>query len=422
MLNYEVAYIATNLIYVLSVNKLLEGFFNYEKQNKLCKNVILILFFIVISIVIFITRIPIIIFSINICFVFGLTLCYDTSFQKKLIYSSLICSLILALEVALSMIIGFTNLTAMNNSDFNSIGGLLIIRVVLLIVSYLIGRYTISRKKDFIIPKIYYIMFSIVLTGTLYLFISSLESYYITITDIFINGFILLAVNITMIVIDEKIYNSLLLSNEKIILEQQNTAYENQMDIITQSTETMRLLKHDFKNHLLMLNNMNETNQNDEAKMYINQIITDMDQGAFCTSGNFVIDSILNFKLRALNNQGVNLSISVNVQQTVNILAYDLTAILSNLLDNAITATMKSKEKILEIGISTKFDNLIILIDNSFDGKIIEENGELKTTKPFNASHGLGLISVKKNLEKYDGDLKISYTTDMFSVSVIIPY
>lgn len=422
MLNYETAYILTNFIYIFSVNKLITAFFHFDKKNKITSNIILTVFFIIISGIIFINRMPIMIFSINVCFIFSLTFVYDTSFQKKLICSSLICSLILALESVVSIMIGFTNLSAMSNSEFDSIGGLIANRVILMIISHYLNKYFISTKNNIAIPKLYYLMFTIVLTGTLYLFISSLESNHLTITDVFINGFILLSVNFTMIVTDEKIYNSLLFANEKSKLEQQNIAYENQIDIIHQSIEATRLLKHDFKNHLLMLDKMYETKKNDEAKGYINQVLSGMEHGAFSNSGNFIIDSILNFKLRAINEQNIKLSISINVPQSTNILAHDLTIILGNLLDNAITAISKTNEKILKIAISAKLDNLIILIDNSYDGKIIDENGDFKTTKPFKASHGLGLPSVKKTLANYEGDIQTDYTSDMFSVSVIIPY
>ena len=421
MLNYETIYVTTSLIYIFSVNKLLEAFFCSDKQNKLARNIILPIFFLIISIMIFITRVPIVGFITNAILIFTLTLSYDTTFQKRLIYSSLTLSLGFVIELIFAVIYGYTDLSALQNSTFSSISGLIITRTILMIVAYLVNRYRISTKKHLAIPKLYYLAFSIVLTGTSYLFIASLGSNHITIDNIFLSGFILLAVNITMIVVDEKIYNSLIVSNEKKIVEQQNIAYENQLDLINQSIESMRLLKHDLKNHLIMLNEMYESNKTDDAKKYMNKIIFNMDNGVLCNSENFVIDSIINFKLHSIK-KDVNISLSINVPHTINILAHDLTIILGNLLDNAITAALTSSEKILEISISTKFDNLIILIDNSFDGKIIEENGELKTTKPFRSSHGLGLKSVKNTLEQYGGELRIEYTTDMFSISVIIPY
>lgn len=66
--------------------------------------------------------------------------------------------------------------------------------------------------------------------------------------------------------------------------------------------------------------------------------------------------------------------------------------------------------------------NLIILINNSYDGKIINENGEIKTTKIYKSGHGLGIKSIRNILEKYDGEMRINYNNDTFSTSIIIPY
>jgi sensor histidine kinase regulating citrate/malate metabolism len=37
-------------------------------------------------------------------------------------------------------------------------------------------------------------------------------------------------------------------------------------------------------------------------------------------------------------------------------------------------------------------------------------------------NHGIGIPSIKKSLENYDGEIRIEYTETVFSVSVIIPY
>ena len=103
-------------------------------------------------------------------------------------------------------------------------------------------------------------------------------------------------------------------------------------------------------------------------------------------------------------------------------MANDLTTILANLLDNSIIASTKSKQKILNIRISSKMDNLIIFIDNSYEGNIIVENGKFKTTKHVKSNHGLGIKSIENVLLKYNGEMRASYTTNLFSTSVIIPY
>ena len=419
---YEQVYIITNIIYIFAIYKLFHVFFDKTACDNKIKIITLSMYFIALSAGIFITRIPIITLLINLVFLFITSFSYKSSLQKKLIATSCIYSLILIIELTTQVFFGFVELSGMKDSTVNSISILIFLRVIILIIAYLMSRYRNSFKKDHNIPKIYYSAFSVVLFGTLYLFISLLENENITINHIIVNATVLIIVNITMIIIDEKIYNAIISENEKNILKQQNSAYENQTEIINQSTEAIKILKHDFKNHLIMLSNLYLNSKSEEIEPYINNLLGTIENELFSNSNNFVIDSIINFKLRNLENTGMKIYVDVSVPQTVNIMAYDLTTILANLLDNAIISSKKSEQKIIDIKISSKMDNLIILIDNSYDGNIIVENGKFKTTKHFKSNHGLGIMSVEKVLMKYDGEITTEHTSNIFFTSVIIPY
>lgn len=419
---YELIYILTNIIYVLTINKLFTIFFYKESCNLKVKNLVCFLYLITLGVIIFITRIPIIMLFVNILFLFLISLSYKSSFQKKIFSISFIYSIVLIIELISSASFGFFELSGLKDSTFNSVYILIFTRIISLVIVYLISKYKNSLKSEYNIPKIYYLAFFIILFGTLYLFVFGLDNQNITMKHIIISGSVLILVNITMIFIDEKIYKSIIIENEKSILKQQNEALQNQMEIINQSSENIRLLKHDFKNHILMLENLYKGDKSDEINIYINNLLGSIEKETFSNTNNFVIDSILNFKMRSIKNSDIKLSMDINVPITINILAHDLTTILANLLDNAITACENSKDKILNIKINSKMNNLIILINNSYDGKIICENGKFKTTKIYKSGHGLGLTSVKKILEKYDGEMRINYTSDTFSTSVIIPY
>lgn len=393
---YNISYISTNGIYIFSIYKLFQIFFSEDNCNKKVKKIILSTYFVGLSLIIFVTRIPIILLFVNLFFLFCISLTYRSSFQKKIIYVSLIYSITLTIELLLSVLFGFIDLSGTSNSTFNSVSILIFIRVMILSLAYFANKYVKLLKKEYKIPKMYYTLYFVVLFGSLYLFICGISSENVTIERIIISGIVLITVNITMILIDEKIYNAIILEHDQNILRQYNESLENQMEIINQSTEAIRLLKHDFKNHLIMLYSLNENCKQDEIKSYINTILGNIENESFSNSGNFVIDSIINFKLRNIKSLDIKILIDINIPITINILAYDLTAILGNILDNAITACKESNEKILEIKISSKMDNLIILMSNSHDGKIINENGNLKTTNQYKNNHGLGIKSVKK--------------------------
>lgn len=213
---YEIVYILTNILYLFAINKMLNFMFDKEECIEKSKKIIFILYYVILSGLIFITRVPIAIFAINIVFLSLLTLCYKSSVQRKIMSVVLIYSVGLVIELISSAILGFVEFSGFKDSTCNSITIIIFVRVVTLVVVYLITRYKKSLKNSYKIPKVYYLTFATVLFGTLYLFIAQLESQSLTISKLVISGTILIIVNVTMIIIDDKIYNSIVTENEKI--------------------------------------------------------------------------------------------------------------------------------------------------------------------------------------------------------------
>lgn len=421
MLGYEIVYIVTSPLISFAVYKLLHTFFDKQISKKRTEFISFFCYTVLLSAMIFVTRVPLIMLTFNLVSIFLLSFNYKSFIQKKIVVTSLIYSILLLIEIIVSVGVGVLDISIYENSPFTSVIGLILIRIVTMIATYLLSRYKNSNIKDYPLTSIYYLAFTVVLFGTLYLFVTSLENDSLTVYSVIISGIILIVVNITMIIIDEKIYNALLETNEKRILKQQNIAYEKQAEIINESIESIKALRHDMKNHIMMLNEMYKSNKNHEIEIYIGKIFNEIQSEDFSKSNNFVIDSIINFKLRKLIGTDTNISTQIFVPETIKVLAYDLTVILGNLLDNAITAVLKSKDKKLDLQISCSMGNLIILMENSFDGKIISQNGRFETTKFSVESHGIGLKNVEKSLEKYDGEIRIEYTPNIFSIAVIIP-
>lgn len=295
-------------------------------------------------------------------------------------------------------------------------------------------KKSISVKSKYDLQKIIYLIICIILFGTIHTFITY-DSFYVLmtlytsdnpemstiITQSIVRFVVIIIFRIFIVIFSLKMYEYMTLKDEKRALSQRAVAYENEMQIIKQSTEAVTLLKHDMKNHLLMLGEMYRNDKKDEIESYLDTILYQLDNDSIAQSNNFAIDSIINFKLGSARTKDFNVNVEISVPQVLNIPSHDLITVLGNLLDNAITATEKSQEKNINIKINYKMGSLIILIDNSFDGNLILENSSFKTTKVFQKNHGLGLKSVKNVLEKYDGELQIDYTNNVFSVSVLIP-
>lgn len=99
----------------------------------------------------------------------------------------------------------------------------------------------------------------------------------------------------------------------------------------------------------------------------------------------------------------------------------DLCIVFGNALDNAIEACAKLKDeknKTIIISTKTKGDMFFLKIANpvSEDVKII--NNTVSTTKQDAFSHGIGLYSIRKVVEKYNGNMKIECKQQLFSIEM----
>jgi hypothetical protein len=215
---YNITFILTNPIFVFAIFKLFRAFYDELAYSKKTEKINYLLYFIFISSIVFVTRIPIINLISTALFLFIISFNYKSSLQRKIIIPTLILSILFVVEMTVSVTIGYIDISIVNNSSFNSAVGLILIRVMTLIVAYLINRLIKTRNSNLKIPKIYYLAFTIIQMGSLYLYVASLESRNLSIQKILISGVILIIINLTMILIDEKIYHSIIIKSEKQML------------------------------------------------------------------------------------------------------------------------------------------------------------------------------------------------------------
>lgn len=371
--------------------------------------------------------------SMLVCTIFSIFLTttnYSGSLVFKGIYSVVVYIFFLVIEVLISLFSGLISLDLTEKVEYNSIFGLLIARTLLLVL-VIIFRQSLDLKRNNInFPLQYCLSILIVLLGTLFLYINYLKVIPFAIVSIFVSTVIILTINIIVLSLFSEIYKSLSLKLERDVLQEQTRAYENQTEIIKCASNSIASLRHDMQNHLTMLSELNKFNKNEELENYLLSITGDLEIGAtssgcrtYVRSDNFMVDSIINSKLNELNNLGVEIVVDVKIPTTLNILAFDITVILGNILDNSITALKKDHEnKKITIKAKCTKGSLFLFIDNSFDGEIRKDYGEFASTKSNGANAGIGLKNVKTTLLKYEGRLSAEYTDELFSVTILIPF
>lgn len=208
---------------------------------------------------------------------------------------------------------------------------------------------------------------------------------------------------------------------EKAEILQENRMYLKQLEILQQSRQNIRILRHDLKNHLQLISSYLEKGEYEKAADYIESMEELQSvKGEYVKTGNVAVDSILNYKLEVIERQtGCKPQLQIDIPCESMISEADLNIVLGNLLDNAGEALQKSDEKHLDIRLKYERGILYLSIYNSFDGVVYKSsNSKFKTRKRDDVKHGYGLQSVERVVKKYSGIMRITHDEQMFCVDL----
>lgn len=318
------------------------------------------------------------------------------------------------------MLIGYFKLDILVRNNYESILGIIIIRIVSYFIVLLIEGYKNIKLGDSV-PLTYWLCIIIIPMGTLYFLITIFMINGISSVSVLISVALVLLINFATFYLYDEISRIFLEEKEKIIIQQQNKYYEKQLEIMSTSLDSKKRIKHDLKNHMSSIYALAENDKKEELLEYLSDAIEVSNKGGLASTGNTVIDSIINFKLQEAKDENISLKIDLNVPDDLKIPSFDLTIILGNLLDNALDAVRKIEDdRYIDIKIRYTKNRLIFKVDNSFDGVLIKDKGELITTHKEKSNRGLGLQSVKAVIEKYNGVMEFKYENNRFHTALLM--
>lgn len=190
-------------------------------------------------------------------------------------------------------------------------------------------------------------------------------------------------------------------------------------EINTRYTEA-QMIRHDMKNHLTAIAILLDDGKISDARMYLNEINAEMNNSTLpVKTGLSVLDALFFQKLGVMQKSGIDLDItlSANLSET-GISEYDLCSIFGNILDNAYEACNKldDKNKTITMTVKRQMDMLCIFCENRYT----DINDDLSTQKQDKKHHGIGLRSIRRIAEKYDGTLDVNFENGIFRLSVLL--
>ncbi len=208
---------------------------------------------------------------------------------------------------------------------------------------------------------------------------------------------------------------------EKETLRLQLKMYQRQLDAIKEQDAAGRVMRHDLKHHTRMLADYIVKGENHKALAYMEKMgLYSGGSRRLIETGNGDVDSILNYFMEETYRIGGSVTMDVKLVQEFFMDDFDMNVILGNLLLNACEAMKKSEKKELAVVMGYARGVLTVSIRNTYNGVLKQEKGELMTTKEEAEGHGMGLASIRKTVEKYDGDMKICYSLEEFKVKLLL--
>ena len=205
------------------------------------------------------------------------------------------------------------------------------------------------------------------------------------------------------------------------IYKQQTYAYQNQLEVIMESQNRVRALRHDMKNHILALQILVQRKEVEETNKYLDSMKNFMtNPEEYVKTGNDVVDSLLNYKIQKANEVLNEVETKISIPEQLRLRSFDLNVLLGNLLDNAIDASMQTEDKKLKITIKLDKGILFLNICNSCQMIADEKKNFGETTKEDKANHGIGLKNVRRIVEKYHGDITFFYENNIIQTDVMM--
>lgn len=410
----DLLYLISNLFRMYVLYRLIGVFFKRNETNRQHEFFSYSLYFIINSSITLYFSNPFINIISNLALFFALTLIYEGKIVTRILSTVLICSTGMLIESIIfnlfTRIISLNSLRAFTNVSCN----------VTLFILVLILERVYDNNRETKINRAHWLAIFMIPVSSIMIVISAFISNYNSFSTI-MNVGLLLGINVLVFYLYDvliRYYND---KYEKGLLKQQNEAYANQFHLIKESSENIRMLRHDMKNHIYTMQYMLQNDKKQELLQYLNHTFEYIDVSTeYICSGNVEIDSMLNYKIYEAKKLGVTIDATINISDKLKIEAFDLNIILGNLMDNAIEALKKSDDKKLQLEVVLDRSVLYISIANSYDGVVIKKNEKLLTTKNEFHNHGIGLMSVENIVTKYNGKLDIEYSKKLFNVNILL--
>lgn len=419
---YSIVYLISNFFSIFIIRRFAEAFFKKQSNYKIVSVLLYLIYFIITSLAYLKLDIPIIALCINWISIFVVFFTYESTIQKRIVYTTYIIAFMLFPELVIGAITGYFKFSFFSEGNYSSEIGIISTKIITYIEALLFRNYRIRKDSQSVSTSLWISTIIIPLSTLIYecMFVSNDN---LTKDKVIASVAMLFIINVTAFHLYDSLTKSYVQQSKLSILETENALYSKQCEIMQSSTEELQGFRHDMNNQFIALSQLIKSEQYGDAERQLSHLtLLTKSKIIYSTSGNVIIDGLINYKLQNALNDRIKVKTEIAVPNRINIETTDLVAILGNLIDNALNALADVPEDRRSLTIKVVFSQgrLIVRTSNPYTGDILCTDGKIVSDKQNSKQHGYGLNNIAKSVNKYKGYMDIDYSSNTFTVDIIM--
>ena len=207
------------------------------------------------------------------------------------------------------------------------------------------------------------------------------------------------------------------LQQENQLLSMQQQRYES----LKTAIEEARQARHDLRHQLCQLDALAEEGNLEKIKAYLSSAVSRIPSLELHFCENRAADGVVGYYCALAKREQIPFSVQLDLPECLPVDEIDLCLVLSNLLENALEASLRTAPARRRIKLTAYLHGnslALIQVENTYDGVIREKGGVFQSSK--RKGDGVGLQSVRHIAEKSCGVSTVTYQDGVFRARVML--
>ena len=210
------------------------------------------------------------------------------------------------------------------------------------------------------------------------------------------------------------------LRQENQLLVMQRQRYESLKAAIEEARQA-RQARHDLRHQLNQISMLVEEGDMEGLREFLARSVSRIPslETRFCE--NSAADSVVGYYCGLCGREEIPIHVRLDLPETLPVDEMDLCLVLSNLLENALEASLRTAAVRRQITVTAYLHAarlLLIEVENPFDGAVKEKDGVFRSSK--RKGDGVGLQSVRHIAERSGGASTFTYQDGVFRARVML--